>query len=76
MLYVVSYDISDDKKRNRVHGVLMDYGFPVQYSVFECELNHEKLAAMIGELKPLVARGDSVRLYRICSSCMEETRVI
>jgi CRISPR-associated protein Cas2 len=33
---VVVYDISNDKRRTRLHNALLDYGTPVQYSVFEC----------------------------------------
>lgn len=29
---LVVYDISDDRRRTRLHNTLLDYGTPVQYS--------------------------------------------
>jgi CRISPR/Cas system-associated endoribonuclease Cas2 len=37
MLYLISYDVSDDTRRRRVYEALKDFGRRVQYSVFECE---------------------------------------
>lgn len=37
--YIVSYDITDDKMRNRVAKLLREEGDRVQYSVFCCQLN-------------------------------------
>jgi CRISPR-associated protein Cas2 len=41
-LYVISYDIPDDKRRKKIADLLEGYGQRVQYSVFECQLNREK----------------------------------
>ena len=35
MHYTVAYDITDDKRRNKVAKILKDFGKRVQYSVFE-----------------------------------------
>ncbi len=42
MLYVVSYDIPDDRRRTRVHSALTGFGTWVQYSVFECFLDRKQ----------------------------------
>lgn len=50
--YMVSYDISDDKRRMKVFKTLHGYGDRVQYSVFFCEMNDReliKLRAKLGE---------------------------
>lgn len=49
--YLVSYDISDDKRRDFVYKTLLDYGDHAQYSVFFCELSARELI----ELKGLLA---------------------
>ena len=36
---LVVYDISNDRRRTRLHNLLLDFGTPVQYSVFECLLS-------------------------------------
>jgi CRISPR-associated protein Cas2 len=40
--YLVSYDVSDDRRRDRVYGILLDYGDHVQFSVFCCQLNERE----------------------------------
>ena len=59
---VVSYDIPDDRRRNRVCKLLKDYGERVQYSVFECMLRPDDLKRLRERLKPLlVLEEDDVR---------------
>lgn len=41
-MIIVSYDISDDKKRNKFSKYLTKYGHRIQYSVFEID-NSEKI---------------------------------
>lgn len=71
--WVVSYDISEDKARQKIAKILLDYGERVQYSVFECELEKEDLKKLIGKLSVLIDGGDSIRYYMICQSCRKKT---
>ena len=48
--YLVSYDISDDKRRTKVFKTLEGFGDHVQYSVFLCELNAGEQVALQGQL--------------------------
>jgi len=52
--YLITYDISDDKRRMNVFKALRDRGDHVQYSVFICELNDREYALLRGELKEYV----------------------
>lgn len=59
--YVVTYDIIDDRRRDRVHRCLLGFGDWVQQSVFICELDDRewvmlraKLAACIDHLRDQV----------------------
>jgi len=56
--YVVTYDISDDKRRTKVFRMLHGYGDHAQYSVFLCQLNDEELARMRRGLRPLINAGE------------------
>ncbi|GLI52591.1 MULTISPECIES: CRISPR-associated endonuclease Cas2 [Thermodesulfovibrio] len=72
MFIVVSYDISDDKKRKKVAELLKDYGIRVQYSVFECNIDQKYLKQMINEILPYIdEKQDSLRIYYICEGCRE-----
>lgn len=59
--YIVSYDISDDKRRTEVYELLLGYGDHVQYSVFLCELNAVELSGLRRRLRDAIhAREDQV----------------
>jgi CRISPR-associated protein Cas2 len=73
---VVVYDISDDKRRTKLHNVLLNFGTPVQYSVFECLLDGERLAEMKRSVERVIRpRKDRVRFYYICQQCLSKTEV-
>ncbi len=76
MFYIVSYDISDDGKRNRVAKTLLDFGTRVQYSVFECIMDDKLLEKMIKRLKKIVSEEDRVRIYTLCAKCDKVIRVL
>jgi CRISPR-associated protein Cas2 len=66
MLFVVSYDIVDDKRRKELSDYLESYGVRVQYSVFETELNQSQLNQMIKGIKKRIKPDeDTVRIYPI-----------
>ncbi len=78
MRVVVSYDISDDKRRTKVAKIMEGHGYRVQYSVFECDLDKRKLAALKKRLKPLVntKEWESVRFYPLTADCQKNISVL
>ncbi|PKO20833.1 MAG: CRISPR-associated endonuclease Cas2 [Chloroflexi bacterium HGW-Chloroflexi-1] len=73
---IVVYDIPDDRRRTRLHDRLLDFGSPVQYSVFECRVDadeRKKMQRMI--LKTISKRRDHVRIYALCEACVGKTWV-
>jgi len=76
MFILVVYDISSDKRRTRLHDALLDFGTPVQYSVFECILDGQRLGQMKKAVrKAIKPKLDRVRFYYICQSCLARTEV-
>lgn len=74
MLVVVAYDVSDDRRRVRLHTALLAFGTPVQESVFECDLTETQKRAMRHKVARIVRRGtDRVRYYTLCQECAEKT---
>jgi CRISPR-associated protein Cas2 len=70
MYFVVSYDISDDKRRTKIHNTLKSYGQRVQYRVFECDLTDTQYAKLRGRLSKLIKPDtDSIRFYFLCACC-------
>lgn len=78
MLVVVSYDISEDKKRNRLAKLLLGYGTRIQYSVFECDLTHKRFMEMYERIAEIVVEipESSVRMYSLCENCRDKTLTI
>jgi CRISPR-associated protein Cas2 len=70
--YIVSYDISNDKLRNRVSDVLEGYGFRVQESVFECQFNPDDLGKVVNRLENLITNNDNIRIYPLCKDCIKK----
>ena len=67
---VVAYDIPDDRRRTRLHDLLLDYGTPVQYSLFECLLEEEEMERMKKRVRRVIRpRLDRVRYYHLCAAC-------
>ena len=52
--YIVTYDISEDDRRNNVFRVLRGYGDHIQYSVFRCDLSASERTALNADLFPLI----------------------
>jgi len=75
--YLISYDVTDDRRRYRVAETLKDFAHRVQYSVFECELKPEELTVLLKRVQEaLEPAEDSCRIYRLCKECVEETIVL
>jgi CRISPR-associated protein Cas2 len=74
--FVISYDISDDSKRNKVSDLLKNYGQRVQYSVFECRLDDKTFDKLLITLKTFVDSNDSIRVYQICEDCLKKVIII
>jgi CRISPR-associated protein Cas2 len=70
MNVVITYDISEDKRRTKIHRVLKSYGQWMQFSVFECDLSETEYARLRSRLSKLIKPGqDSIRFYFLCGCC-------
>jgi CRISPR-associated protein Cas2 len=75
--YVVAYDISDDRRRNKVHQILCGFGTWTQYSLFECFLSKKELVQLKAKLaRHIQETQDSVRFYPLCAACLEKVETI
>jgi CRISPR-associated protein Cas2 len=77
MHVVVSYDISEDKRRTKIHKILKSYGQWMQYSVFECNLTELQYAKLRSRLNKLIKpEQDSIRFYFLCRCCQDKVERI
>lgn len=76
-LYVIAYDIPNDKRRTKIHKMLCGFGEWTQYSLFECFLDARDLVQLRARLQELIEPDeDSVRIYMMCSACKERVETI
>lgn len=62
---LIIYDIVDNKRRLKFAKFLLSYGFRVQKSAFEAFVSHYKCKRLIERIPLFVAKGDSIRLYKL-----------
>ena len=53
-LYIVAYDIVDDKRRTKAHKMLKGRGEALQYSVFQCALSRAEYVTLMADLWPFI----------------------
>ncbi len=69
---VIAYDIMDDKKRNEISNMLLQYGRRVNRSVFECFLSDREFKSIKKSLKEKIKQGEDIILYyHLCRDCIE-----
>lgn len=77
-LYVISYDISETRIRNKVSKILEGFGRRIQCSVFECNLEEKVFNRLYKQLleQTINSDSDSIRIYSLCKKCAEEYMTI
>lgn len=70
-MYLISYDISENKRRNKIFKELKNYGRHVQFSVFECEIDKKRYRQLYASLLHLMdgCEEGNIRIYQICANC-------
>lgn len=70
---LICYDIADDRRRQRVANVLLDFGKRVQESVFWAELDEGLEARLLERLRGVMEETeDSVLLVPVCGGCRKQ----
>lgn len=69
-MYVISYDISENKIRNKVAKILEGYGKRIQYSVFECDIDENLYVKLYKQLleQTIDSKTDSIIIYKLCKN--------
>ena len=76
-LWMLCYDIADDRNRGKIAEVLLGVGERVQESVYECFLSQHSLHVLFNTLQPLLdPASDSLRAYPMCAWCEERVSAV
>lgn len=76
-LYLVTYDICDDKRLRRVHKLVKGYGEWLQLSVFQCRLSRRRHAELMQLLDGMIVhKHDHVLILDLGPADQVKPRVI
>lgn len=72
-MIVISYDISNDKKRTKFSKYLEKFGHRIQYSVFEIDNSERILSNIMTEIENRFLKSfsqeDSIYIFNMSASC-------
>lgn len=75
-MIIISYDISNNKKRARFNKYIKRYGHMLQYSVYEIDNSERILNNIISDIKNKFSKTfddqDSVYIFNLSKSCKIE----
>lgn len=73
---VVAYDITNDKRRQKIAKALETYGIRSNFSVFECVITESQLKAMQVKLNKIAdPHSDCILYYYLCKLCVGKREV-
>lgn len=76
-LYIVTYDITDQKRWRRVFNVMNGYGEWLQLSVFQCRMNRQRHAELVALLDGIIHHGaDHILFVDIGQAELVSPRVV
>jgi CRISPR-associated protein Cas2 len=68
--YLIVYDITDDRRRNKIAKLCESCAQRVQESVFEGYFNTSELSDFVTHAKKkMEKKEDSLRIYLLCADC-------
>ncbi|NPA51791.1 MAG: CRISPR-associated endonuclease Cas2 [Aquificae bacterium] len=65
MRFIICYDVSDDKRRNKLSKLLKAFGIRTQFSVFEVEAPKEVILKLLEEAEEILDEIDKIFAYPI-----------
>lgn len=76
-LYVVAYDVADDKRRSKIVKLLEQCGDRINRSVFECMLTLSQKHQLEDDIANIVNdKEDQIAIYHICVNCYSKTEYL
>ncbi|HOU51739.1 MAG: CRISPR-associated endonuclease Cas2 [Smithella sp.] len=76
MITLITYDITDPKRLNKLRDFLKEFGLRTQKSVFECDIDDIALKKIRAYCRDnLDISSDSVRIYKICNRCINKVKI-
>lgn len=72
-MVIISYDISDNKKRNKFNKYIKKFGHKLQFSVYEIENSNRVLNNIIADINNKFIKEfddcDSIYIFKLSATC-------
>ncbi len=62
-MYIVAYDITDNKERQKVANIISDFGERIQKSVWVCEIDNEICSRLRARLEELQLTSGNIHIW-------------
>ena len=77
MIYIIAYDIADNRRRLKVVKILESWGYRIQESVFQLRLDTATLARVRHLLSRTIKDAeDVIHIYPICATCADRADIL
>jgi len=75
--FLILYDITDDRRRTRLHKLLESFGAGFQLSVFEARLSEMQRIRLEHGIKRVINKEeDKVAVVKLCQNCLRTVSLI
>lgn len=74
MIYLLSYDISENKKRTKLSKFLEKKGRRIQKSVFLIDLKRTQVRTFKKEVVNIMGKGGDILLISLCNGCANKAQ--
>ena len=75
MIWVIAYDVANDKRRSKVARILLHHGIRIQRSVYECELDSAEMESLVATISEVLDEGaDVLHAFPTCDRCSRHRR--
>ena len=75
-MYLIAYDISNDKIRGKIAKYLEKRGIRIQKSVFALEVSKRKIQYIMKDLESLQKNDGVIHLFSVCKTCLNKSKVL
>lgn len=76
MMFLVAYDIHNDKIRTKIAHYLEKKGLRIQKSVFALEVNKKVIYHIMKDLEKLQKSDGVIHLFSVCKMCLNKSKVL
>ena len=76
MFVLLTYDISDTRRRKKIEKIVSSFGYRVNYSVFELNISKTKLNILLSQMYKVAIKEDNIRVYILDKDVVQKSFIL